>query len=310
MKETTRAPALTDAEFRLFTALLRERFGLHFDESTRFLLEGRIARRVAETDSGSFAAYLHQLRGGEGAGEELANLVDRLTTHETWFFRERSPLEALVREIIPELRGRAEGLRRPVQIWSAGCASGEEPYSIVMLGLEAGLVPGRDFEVVASDVSRSVIARARTGLYRDASFRDADASLRARYFTRKDGVSKISDEVRRHVDFMHLNLVDEAKLALIGPLDVVLCRNVILYFDLPTRRRVLKSFHDKLRPGGCLILGHAESLANVTTAFELKHLKRDLVYRRPVLGEEPDDVWHAAARAAVEFVEDVEPGSD
>lgn len=304
MTEPLRAPSLTDAEFRLVSSLLRERVGLHFDESRRFLLEGRIARRVTETDSGSLAAYLHQLRGGEDAEEELANLIDRLTTHETWFFRDRSPLEALVREIVPELRGRGEGARRPVQIWSAGCASGEEPYSVVMLGLEAGLVPGRDFQVVASDVSRSVIARARTGLYRDASFRDADASLQARYFTRKDGVSKISDEVRRHVDFMHLNLVDEAKLALLGTLDVILCRNVMIYFDVPTRRRVMRSFHDKLRPGGCLLLGHSESLANVTTAFELKHLKRDLVYRRPVLGEEPDDVWHAAVREAIEADED------
>ncbi|MBY0401176.1 protein-glutamate O-methyltransferase CheR [Myxococcota bacterium] len=300
MAEDTSKPLLSDAEFRLFSSLLRERSGLHFDEGTRYLLERRIARRIAETDSGSFASYLHQLRRGAGAEEELASLIDRLTTHETYFFRDRSPLEALVREIVPELRLRAEGASRPVQIWSAGCATGEEPYSVVMLGLEAGLVPGRDFQVVASDISRTVLARARTGLYRDVSFRDADELLWARYFSRKDGVSKISDEVRRHVDFMHLNLVDEAKLALLGTMDVILCRNVIIYFDLATRRRVMKSFHDKLRPGGCLLLGHSESLADVTTAFELKHLKRDLVYRRPVLGEEPDDVWHAVARAALE----------
>ena len=209
-----------------------------------------------------------------------------------------------MREIIPELRVRAEGAARPVQIWSAGCASGEEPYSVVMLGLEAGLRPGRDFQVVASDISRSVLARARTGLYRDASFRDVDESLRQRYFSRKDGVSKIADEIRCHVDFMHLNLVDEAKLALLGTMDVILCRNVIIYFDLATKRRVMQSFHDKLRPGGCLLLGHSESLANVTTVFELKHLKRDLVYRRPLLGEEPDALWHAVARAAVDASED------
>lgn len=304
MTEATPKPALSDAEFRLFASLLRDRAGLHFDESNRFIVERRIARRIEETDSGSFASYLYQLRNGEGAEEELANLIDHLTTHETYFFRERSPLEALVREIIPELRGRAEGARRPVQIWSAGCASGEEPYSVVILGLEAGLSPGRDFQVVASDISRSVLARARTGLYRDSSFRDADESLRQRYFSRKDGVSKISDEIRRHVDFMHLNLVDEAKLALLGTMDVILCRNVIIYFDLATKRRVMKSFHDKLRPGGCLLLGHSESLANVTTAFELKHLKRDLVYRRPVLGEEPDAIWHEVARAAIDASDD------
>lgn len=304
LTERNSEPTLTDAEFRLLTSILRERVGLHFDESTRFLVERRIARRIEEGDFGSFASYLYQLRHGDNADDEFAHLVDLLTTHETYFFRERAQLEALVREIVPEMLAREAGGRGPVQIWSAGCASGEEPYSIVMLALEAGFVPGRHFRVFASDISRSVLARARTGLYRDASFRDADASLRLRYFSRKDGVSKISDEVRRHVDFMHLNLVDEAKLALLGPMDVILCRNVIIYFDLATKKRVMKSFHAKLRPGGCLLLGHSESLANVTTVFELKHLKRELVYRRPVLGEERDDLWHSLARAGLDTAEE------
>jgi len=300
MTERDPKPTLTDAEFRLLTSILRERVGLHFDESTRFLVERRIARRIEEGDFGSFASYLYQIRHGQNADEEFANLVDLLTTHETFFFRERAQLDALVREVIPEMIARGAGGRGPVQIWSAGCASGEEPYSIVMLALEAGLVPGRDFRIVASDISRSVLARARNGLYRDASFRDAEASLKIRYFSRKDGVSKLSDEVRRHVDFMHLNLVDEPKLALLGTMDVILCRNVTIYFDLATKKRVMKSFHERLRPGGCLFLGHSESLANVTTAFELKHLKRELVYRRPVLGEERDDIWHGLARAGVD----------
>ena len=304
MTEKSSKPTLSDAEFRLFTSILRERAGLHFDENTRFLVETRVARRIQECDFGSFSSYLYQLRHGDGAEEEFANLIDLLTTHETYFFRERAQLDALIGEIIPELLARESGGRRPVQIWSAGCASGEEPYSIVMLGLEAGLVPGRDFRVFASDVSRTVLARARTGLYRGASFRDTADSLQMRYFARKDGVSKISDEVRRHVDFMHLNLVDQGKLSLVGPMDVILCRNVIIYFDLATKKRVMKSFHEKLRPGGCLLLGHSESLANVTAVFELKHLKRELVYRRPVLGEERDEIWHALARVGLDQAEE------
>jgi chemotaxis protein methyltransferase CheR len=304
MSERDAKPTLTDAEFRLFSSILRERAGLHFDEHTRFLVDRRVARRIEEGDFGSFASYLYQLRHGPSADDEFANLIDLLTTHETYFFRERAQLEALVREILPEKLASEAGAHGPVQIWSAGCASGEEPYSVVMLALEAGFVPGRDFRVFASDISRTVLARARTGLYRETSFRDAEASLRMRYFSRKDGISKISDDVRRHVDFMHLNLVDEAKLALLGPMDVILCRNVIIYFDLATKKRVMKSFHEKLRPGGCLLLGRSESLANVTTAFELKHLKRELVYRRPVLGEERDDVWHSLARAGLDAAEE------
>lgn len=288
--------ALTDAEFRLFTELLRDRCGLHFDEATRFLVEKRITRLIKESDAGSFSSYVYQLRHGAQAEEEFSRVVDALTTNETYFFRERSQLSALVEEIIPEALSQQTTGRRPISIWSAGCSSGEEPYSIVMMALEANLVPGRDFRVYASDISRSVLAKARRGIYREASFRETGASTRLRYFAQKESLMRVSDEVKRHVDFVHMNLLDEAKTTLLGAMDVILCRNVIIYFDLATKQRVMSTFHRKLRPGGYMLLGHSESLVNVTSDFELKHLSRDLVYRRPVPGEERDDPWHRAAR--------------
>ena len=289
---------LSDSEFRLFTDLLRNRCGLHFDEDTRFLVEKRLARRIEESDFGSFASYLYALRHGSQSDEEFSKLVDVLTTNETYFFRERSQLNALVHEIIPGmLAKRADG--RPVSIWSAGCSSGEEPFSIVMMALEANLVPGRDFRVYASDISRAVLSKARRGIYREASFRDTDPAMRLHYFAQKEGLTRISDEVKRHVDFVHMNLLDPAKLDLLGTMDVILCRNVIIYFDLETKKQVMTTFHEKLRPGGYLLLGHSESLINVTSDFELKHLSRNLVYRRPVPGEEIEDAWHDLARAGI-----------
>jgi chemotaxis protein methyltransferase CheR len=296
-------PRLTDAEFRLFTDLLRNRCGLHFDEDTRFLVEKRLLRHIEESDIGSVASYLYQLRNGANAEEEFSNIVDLLTTNETYFFRERSQLTALVQEIIPEILSRQTTVRRPISIWSAGCSSGEEPFSVVMMALEAGLAPGQDFRVYASDISRAVLTKARRGVYREASFRDAEESMRRRYFSQKDGLTRISDHVKRHVDFVHMNLLDESKVSLFGAMDVILCRNVIIYFDLQTKKRVMKTFHSKLNPGGYLLLGHSESLINVTADFELKHLKRDLVYRRPVPGEERTDRWHALARSAIAEVE-------
>ncbi len=299
---------LSDAEFRLFTDLLRARCGLHFDEDTRYLVEKRVARRMSECDVGSFSSYLYQLRHGSQADEEFSKLVDLLTTNETYFFRERSQLTALVQEIIPDLLAKRPGTdRRPVQIWSAGCSSGEEPFSIVMMGQEANLVPGRDFRVYASDISRAVLSKARRGIYREASFRDTESALRNHYFAEKDGLMRVSDEVKRHVDFIHMNLLDPAKTGLLGTMDVILCRNVIIYFDLETKKQVMSTFHDKLRPGGYLLLGHSESLINVTSDFELKHLSRDLVYRRPVPGEEVEDRWHALARSGIADVERREP---
>lgn len=290
---------MSDAEFRIFADLIRRRCGLHFDEDTRFLVEKRLARRLEEADVGSFASYLYQLRNGANAEDEFSTLVDLLTTNETYFFRERAQLSALVHEIIPEMLARQPEPKRPVAIWSAGCSSGEEPYSIVMMGLEANLVPGVDFRVYASDISKAVLAKARGGIYREASFRETDPSTRMHYFAEKEGMVRISDEVKRHVDFVHMNLLDPSKTNLLGTMDVILCRNVTIYFDLETKKQVMSTFHDKLRPGGYLLLGHAESLINVTSDFELKHLSRDLVYRRPVPGEEKKDAWHALARVGI-----------
>ena len=294
---------LTDAEFRLFTDFLRDRCGLHFDEDTRYLVEKRLARRIREAEFGSFASYFYQLRSSSNAEEEFSTIVDLLTTNETYFFREQSQLTALVEEIIPEMLSRQTLGHRPISIWSAGCSSGEEPFSIVMSALEAGLVPSRDFRVYASDISKAVLARARRGVYREASFRETTDPIRQRYFAQKDGLTRIADSVKRHVDFVHMNLLDESKVSLLGKMDVILCRNVIIYFDLETKKRIIKTFHDRLQPGAYLLLGHSESLINITADFELKHLRRDLVYRRPVPGEEREDSWHTVARAGIAAAE-------
>jgi chemotaxis protein methyltransferase CheR len=295
---------MSDSEFRMFCELLKNHCGLHFDESSRFLLERRVARRVRELGVGGFAAYHYVLRTA-GGDEEVANLIDALTTNETYFYRERGQLEALVQEVVPALLlQRSPGSSRPVAIWSAGCSSGEEPYSVISLAMEAGLVPGRDLRVYASDISRPVLTKSRRGVYRETSFRETSDVLRERYFVEKDGHWRICDEVRKHVDFIHLNLLDESKIALLGAMDVILCRNVIIYFDGETKRRVIQTFYDQLRPGGYLLLGHSESLINVSSAFELAHLKRDLVYRRPVPGEETRDVWNDIASSVAASSED------
>lgn len=295
-------PAMSDAEFRMFCELLRNHCGLHFDESSRFLLDKRVGRRLRDLGLGGFAAYHYQLRSS-GGDDELANLIDILTTNETYFFRERSQLHALVEEIVPEmLLHRPSGARRPIGVWSAGCSSGEEPYSIVALAMEAGLQPGRDLRVYASDISRPVLTKSRRGVYRESSFRETNDEMRERYFVEKDGLFRICDEIKKHVDFIHLNLLDDSKIALLGAMDVILCRNVIIYFDAETKRRVIETFYERLRPGGYLLLGHSESLINVSSAFELSHLKRDLVYRRPVPGEEIRDAWHNIAQSVAASV--------
>lgn len=296
--------AMSDAEFRMLAELLRSHCGLHFGNESRYLLERRLGRRLADLGLRSFTSYHYALRSDATGEGELAWAIDNLTTNETYFLRERQQLEALVQEIIPSLQARRGGRGAgPVSIWCAGCSSGEEPYSIVMLAVEAGIEPGRDLRVYASDISRQMLHKARRGLYREASFRQTESWLRQKYFHEKDGHFRIADEIKKHVNFAHLNLLDEKRVALLGVLDVVLCRNVIIYFDLETKRRVVRTFHDKLRPGGYLLLGHSESLINLSTDFELKHLRHDMVYRRPA----ESDPWHETAERTLLAVDRREP---
>jgi chemotaxis protein methyltransferase CheR len=290
---------MSDAQFRMFGRLLRDHCGLHFGSESRFLLERRLMRRLRALELDSFAAYHYLLRSGVAGEGELVRLIDELTTNETYFFRESSQLRALVGEIVPEvkLQRRATGCA-PVSIWSAGCSSGEEPYSVIILALEAGLIPDVDLRVYASDISTRMLRKARQGEYREGSFRETSPGLRERYFTEKDGLWRISDQVKRHVDFTHLNLLDRSKAALLGTVDVILCRNVIIYFGTESKRRLIERFWERLRPGGHLLLGHSESLINLSTSFELRHLSTELVYRRPLPGVMPRDPWHAVAEAA------------
>ncbi|MEE8166402.1 MAG: CheR family methyltransferase, partial [Myxococcota bacterium] len=224
-----------------------------------------------------------------------------VTTNETYFFREHRQLRALIDEIVPEVMSDqgTRGTGRPVSIWCAGCASGEEPYSIAIMALQAGIEPDRDLRIYASDISKRMLRLARQGVYRNTSFRDTDDELRVRYFEERDGRFKISDDVKKAVDFIHLNLLDRERYALLRPMDVILCRNVIIYFDRETKRTVISNFEEKLRPGGHLLLGHSESLINLSSVLELRHLENDMVYRKPLPGLASAGRGNAAAHEAV-----------
>jgi chemotaxis protein methyltransferase CheR len=291
---------MTDAEFRMFSTLLRSYCGLHFGPESRFLLEKRVERRMRALELASFAAYHYQLRSCGPTDGELPLLIDELTTNETYFFREHAQLRALIGEIVPEVSAeRGQGGARPVSIWCAGCSSGEEPYSIIIMALEAGLAPGVDLRVYGSDISRRMLRKGRQGIYREASFRETDPHLRKKYFVEKDGLWKISDRVKNQAELIHLNLLDRSKIALLGQMDVILCRNVIIYFDTEAKRELIKVFWEKLRPGGHLLLGHSESLINLSSSFELRHLRSELVYRRPDTTLPAADPWLGAAERAV-----------
>ncbi len=150
-----------------------------------------------------------------------------------------------------------------------------------MLILETGLFDGWRVEIFASDINRRVLQGGRKGIYGPSSFRVTPWEAVERHFAEKDGKWRISDEVKRFVSFSHLNLLDRTKIGLLSPMDIICCRNVIIYFDPDAKKEVIRAFHEKLVPGGYLMLGHSESLINISSAFKLRHFKNDLIYQKP-----------------------------
>jgi chemotaxis protein methyltransferase CheR len=267
---------------RLVRDVIYNYCGIFFEDDSLYLLDRRLRPRLEALSLEDFTDYYRYLRsaGSEARRSELEEVVDRVTTNETYFFRESYQLDAFRHEILPAIwSARPRG--NHLSIWSAGCSTGEEAYSIAILILESGLFGDWDVRVLGNDISRRVIQVARRAVYGRASFRSTDEYYLRRYFREVGGKHQVRDDVRSLVNFGHINLLDDAMVSLVGEVDVIFCRNVLIYFDYASRRRVIATFHRKLIHGGYLLLGHSESLSSISTSFELVHLKQDMVYRKP-----------------------------
>ena len=274
---------LPEDVFRLLRDFIHDYCGIFFDDGSKFLLERRLNRRLEQHQLKSFEEYYHFLRYDRRREEEIVVLVDNLTTNETYFFRESAQLKAFSDEILPELRGRNLG-KKSLRIWSAGCSTGEEPYTIAILLLESGNW-WRDWqvEIMGSDINQRVLHTARKGMYKKGSHRATPPGMLQKYFIEEGkGDYRIIDAVRQLVSFSYVNLLDPYKTSLIRDLDIIFCRNVIIYFDRNAKKKVIETFYDKLQEGGYLLLGHSESLINISTAFSLRTLQNDMVYQKPV----------------------------
>ncbi len=269
-------------DFRLIRDFIQSKSGIYFSDNAKPILEKRVARLVKARRLRSYRDYYYFLRYDRQKEEELDAVIDSVTTNETYFFREERQLKAFREEILPELHAAKLARRdRTLRVWSAGCSSGEEPYTLAMLIIESKLFRDWHVDIFASDINRRVLQIARKGVYGKSSFRVTEKADRDRYFKEVDGRWRINDEVKKYVNFSRLNLVDLTKISLLRTMDLICCRNVIIYFDLLTKKSMIQSLEGKLVPGGYLMLGHSESLINITQAFELKHLKNDLVYQKP-----------------------------
>lgn len=274
-------PRLLPSEYRLLTDLLEEHAGLQFSEASSYILERRLGERLVELGLSSFGEYYKFLKYNPAGEQELSRALELVTTAETYFMRQEYQLRGLRDEVLPVLAQQNADSRRLV-LWSAGCSSGEEVYTLATLVVEAGLFRDWEVRIIGSDLSRSRVAFARRGVYRERSFRSTTTEFREKYFEQHAQGWQVRPELRALCHFGQLNLLDRAAVSAVGRVDVVFCRNVLIYFGADSRAIVTRHLYERLVPGGYLFLGHSESLLNVSTAFELVHLKEDLVYRRPL----------------------------
>jgi chemotaxis protein methyltransferase CheR len=269
-------------EFRLLRDLVNGYAGMYFGDDALPMLERRLKERLPVLGLKRFSEYYQFLKFSSGATSELDEAIDLLTTNETYFFREDYQLRAFKNEVLPMLAADAASRRR-LSIWSAGCSTGEEVYTLAILIAESGLFNGWDVRVYGSDISRRCVAAARRGIYGASAFRAVGPEVKRAYFVDKADGSHVMDRIRQSCHFGHLNLMDTERVRVVGRVDAVFCRNVLIYFDQRSRKKVIDTFYERLIPGGFLFLGHSESLLNVSTAFELVHLSEDLVYRKPLI---------------------------
>ncbi len=283
------AEPLSNAEFRQVRDFVYASSGLVFDEAKRFLLESRVRKRLRALGVAGVAEYLDLVRSPVRGGAELLELLDELTTHETSFFRNRAQLDAFRRFALPEvLAARERAGSRSLRVWSAACSSGEEPYTLAMLVLETlGAEAGRwDVRVVGTDVSQSMLARARGAEYGPYSFRNASAYFVQKYFEAPaPQVFRVRPEVVRLAEFRLLNFTDDAGMRAMGDFHLVFCRNALIYFDREAKRRCVEHFARALEPEGYLFVGHSESLHGLTDAFTVIHFPGALGYRKPPLDD-------------------------
>ncbi len=280
---------LSNPEFLQFCDFIYRHTGLRFDVSKRYFVDRRLNDAMRETGLESFSEYLTLLSSPDS--HERQRLINRVTVNETSFLRESMQLQCLADHILPEIQHRRTDKPvkpdhtdvRKVRIWSIPCSSGEEPYSISLYLHEkfAGF-QNEDFKLIASDINTEILEHAREGIFKEHSLRKLPVEWRDKYFIRTGECWKISEEIRSRVYFTRVNLHSSRDMEKISDIDVIFCRNLLIYFDKQSRQEALDRMYSSLKPGGFLFLGHSELISRFNTAFLTRKFGETYVFQKPL----------------------------
>lgn len=294
---------MTPEEFTLIRDFIHEKSGIFFAENKMYLVKNRLEKRMADLSIKTFRDYFYHVKY-DTSQREFQQLMNIITTNETSFFRNEPQLLSFGNEVLPLLMAEKMAARAPrtIKIWSAGCSTGEEPYTLAMILLEKfRTAPGWTAEIIAGDISESVLQKARRGEYKGITLRNIAPHLLNTYFTRQEDTYTVKPEVKALVKFGLLNLNDQRMLSLQTNFDVIFCRNVMIYFSDEVKRRLARGFYNALRPGGYFYIGHSETMHGISKAFKLVYFKNALVYQKEAVGSSAlsQAVRPAAVTAAV-----------
>ncbi len=287
MALTDEQMGLTESEFELFRDFIHEKSGMFFADNKMYLIKNRLTKRIGELGIKSFKDYFYRVKY-DVTMKEFNILMNLVTTNETSFFRNPPQLKSFAEEALPLIIKEKVDNNKPktLKIWSAGCSTGEEPYTLAMILLEhfGGSLAGWNIEIVATDISEQVLMAARKGFHNELSLRTTPINLIKKYFDKDDQKYRIKAQVKNMVRFGYLNLNDSRKLSMYSNMDFIFCRNVMIYFSEEVKKQLVRGFYNSLKPGGYFYIGHSESLHGISKAFKLVYFKHALVYHKEEIG--------------------------
>lgn len=276
-------PQMSDEAFRLLRDFIYEHSGIYFSDAKKAQLENRLFLRLKANNLSDFDKYYYLLKYDPQASKELRALFDSVTTNETSFFRSPPQIQAFQEKVLPEIiQNRLEKGEKVLRLWSAGCSTGDEPYT---MGIVAKEILGNelkewDVKIFASDISEKALKSARMSVYNEYTLRSVPPEIKNKYFIRNGSQFTVTDEIRMLVELQYLNFNDTMRVKLMRDFDIIFCRNVLIYFDDAAKKRFVSQLYDNLNPGGYLFIGHSESLHNISRAFKLVHFPGALGYKK------------------------------
>lgn len=265
--------SMKDREFQRFSAVIYDYVGIKMPLSKKIMLEGRLQKRLKVLGLSTFEEYSEFVFNQDGHDSELIHLIDVVTTNKTDFFREPAHFEFMTKVALPNIISTKRNMQRePIQVWSAGCSTGEEPYTLaIVLSEFAANHPGFSIEITASDICTQVLKTAKAAIYPEERTDTIPLNLKKKYLLRSRektrSMVRIIPKLRSLVSFRRINFMDD-DFGISEKMDIIFCRNVVIYFDKPTQQLLMEKFYRQLRPGGFLFIGHSETLNDLDLKFK------------------------------------------